>query len=349
MLPHARVSGGVRSGERWPRIPLPAYLAALPVSRRLVAFRAEDDLRLPAFRGALWHSVIGRALKEAVCVVPPGLCGACPRREVCEYPAVMESRSASAAEGPLGRGARVPGPLIIEPGTWEPRQVPAGELFRLDFAFAGRDGRALTAVEHAIREGARRGLGRRRARARAVRLESREPLAGVMARCSTAAPASVVLRLVSPLRLKRDGRYLRQFDLPALARDLSFRVAALGAYQGGLPWPAPWEEVREQAARASVREARTRWTEGVRYSARQEREIVLGGLVGEVSIEGAGPELVQLLAAGTVLHAGKGASMGLGQIELVSEETAVRTLEENDEHDGRAADHPPIHHAGVPR
>jgi hypothetical protein len=124
------------------------------------------------------------------------------------------------------------------------------------------------------------------------------------------------LRLVSPLRLKRQGALVRRFDLPALARDLSLRLAALGYYHGGLPWPAPWSEALAQAERVPVRQDATRWVEGVRYSARQAREIVVGGLMGEVWIDSFGAELQQLLVVGSVIHAGKGTSMGLGQIEV---------------------------------
>lgn len=314
--PCTTVRGRTVRGKDWRRVPLVSYLAALPVSRCRVVLQAEQGLRLPAFRGALWHSVLGRALKDLVCTVPPGICRECPRRVGCEYPAVMESESVPPMGGPLGTSARVPGPLILDAGAWEPRQIAAGEAFTLDFVLVGGNGRLLAAVERAIRRAASRGLGPRRAPARVVQVESREPLAGVIARFSTAAPATVLLRLVTPLRLKRDGAYLRRFDLAALARDLSFRLAALGCYQGRLPWPAPWQEPRDQAARAVILQDRTRWAEGVRYSARQGREIVMGGLLGEVRIEGTGPELVRLLAGGTVLHAGKGASVGLGQLEL---------------------------------
>jgi hypothetical protein len=124
------------------------------------------------------------------------------------------------------------------------------------------------------------------------------------------------LRLLTPLRLKRDGTYLHAFDLARVARDLSFRVAALGHHHGGLPWPAPWPEVMAEAAAARVEAARTRWAAAPRYSARQDRRIVLGGLLGDVLLAGAGASLERLLRAGAVLHAGKGTSLGLGHFAV---------------------------------
>jgi hypothetical protein len=160
------------------------------------------------------------------------------------------------------------------------------------------------------------GLGRRRATARVIGSSSLPGLGEALRPGSWPALVSMRLRLVSPLRLKRQGALVRRFDLPALARDLSLRLAALGYYHGGLPWPAPWSEALAQAERVPVRQDATRWVEGVRYSARQAREIVVGGLMGEVWIDSFGAELQQLLVVGSVIHAGKGTSMGLGQIEV---------------------------------
>jgi hypothetical protein len=304
------------AGSGWPEIPLASYLAALPVWRRRIVLRSEGELRLPAFRGALWHSVVGRALKELVCTVPPGVCDGCRRREGCEYPAVMESRSVGPGAGPLAGGARIPGPLIFDSGPWQVNRLSAGDMFVLDFTVVGQGSMLVTLVEQAIERAASAGLGSRRVPARVVDIAPRPPLREMLASSQTAALSTLLLRLVTPLRLKREGTYLRRFDLAALARDLSFRVAALGHYHGSLPWPAPWRAAIDAARVARVVEARVRWVERVRYSARQKREIIMGGLVGKVCIEGVGPELLRLLAAGTVIHAGKCASMGLGELEV---------------------------------
>ena len=72
---------------RWERIDLQEYFAALPIRHRRLRFRLERDLEMPAFAGALWHAVLGPALKDSVCTVPPGLCAGCRRRAECAYPA----------------------------------------------------------------------------------------------------------------------------------------------------------------------------------------------------------------------------------------------------------------------
>ncbi len=303
------------SPSGWPAIPLADYVAQLPLTRRRLLLEARDSVTLPAFAGSLWHSVLGPALKELVCVNQPDACQPCARRPECAYPRVMEAESPRSAEGPLGRGARVPGPLILDVGSWERRRVAAGERFNVAFAVVTADASLADYVAEALALGAARGLGRERGRASVVESCSLDGLEGDLAP-DRASAGRVELTLLTPLRLKRRGALLRRFDLAALARDLSLRLAALGHYHGGLAWPAPWMEAIAQAERATTT-ARTRWVEGVRYSARQAREIVVGGLVGRVQIEGTGPDLVRLLRVGAVLHAGKGTSLGLGQMEIV--------------------------------
>jgi hypothetical protein len=102
-----QLAQGASAAPRWTSVPLAAYAAGLPLVRRRILLKATDDLVLPAFRGALWHSVLGLALKTRVCTVPPGLCPGCRRRPECAYPRLMEAQSPAAANGPLGRGARI--------------------------------------------------------------------------------------------------------------------------------------------------------------------------------------------------------------------------------------------------
>lgn len=310
-----RVGGHLPNRARQP-IPLEEYAFRLPMHRRRIVLRAEEDLHFPKFRGAVWHSLLGPAIKELACTVPPGVCAGCPRRSACEYPRLMEPEAAETSAGPVRPGARVPGPLVLDTGPWSPLRIQAGELFSFDFAVVAADRHLTATVERAVALAAARGLRRRRAVASVVCMEPRPGLEEILPALTRRNVGAVRLHLISPLRLRQKGALVRRFDPGALVRNLAWRLAALGHYHAGLPWPEPWREVLEQASRARVVGAHTRWVEAVRYSARQGREIVTGGLVGEALMDGAGGELAMLLGCASVLHAGKGASMGLGQLEV---------------------------------
>jgi hypothetical protein len=301
-----------RAARAWVEVDLWTFLRQLRVARRRVWLRATGDLRLPAFQGALWHSVVGAALKRLVCTVPPGVCAPCPERRRCAYAALFEARAAEEDSGPFAPGTRVPGALWFDPGAWKPTTVPAGAPLIVDYAVAGRV-ELVPLVDEAIARAAAAGFGPARVRAAVDSVDERPGTVADAVDGAVGAPGPVELTLVTPLRLKRGGSYLRALEPAALARDVAFRAAALGHYHQGLPWPVPWRAALEEARAARVADAATRWVESIRYSARQRREIVMGGLLGRARLEEVGPALAALLGAGTVIHAGKGVSVGLGE------------------------------------
>jgi len=204
--------------------------------------------------------------------------------------------------------------LIFNTGGWRARVAEEGEKLEVDYTLVGRIELA-EEVNRAIEEAASRGLGRRRSGAELERVDTLlSNLTG--AEGVWRESRSLELTFLTPLRLKKDGRYLKRFDPEALGRDLMFRLAALGHHHAALPWPAPWREILEQARAARVVSEENRWVRPVRYSARQRRGIVLGGVLGTVRIESVEPLFGSLLRAGEVIHAGKGVSVGLGEYRV---------------------------------
>jgi hypothetical protein len=308
----------------WTTIALDEYLDALPVRRRTLSFRPRAELAIPAFAGALWHAVLGPALRLEACRAPRGACEqGCVRPESCAFGAVMQSTPPAHASAPLARLARTPGPLVFDTAPWRERVVAPGEPFEIALVIVGRGTGLMDVVARAIERAARQGLGRARVAAdyegavEAVGLARLGPLNQPLVPAPGAdARHDLRLHIRTPLRLKGRGTYVRDLDIDTLVRDLSFRVAALGHYHGDLPWPAPWAELAGDTAAVRIGTVALRWVDASRYSARQRRSVVLGGLMGTAELHGVGPSLARLLAAGTVLHAGKGTSMGFGQIAI---------------------------------
>lgn len=298
-------------------IDIGAYVSAIPARHRVLRFRTGGPFVVPAFAGALWHAVLGPALRAEACQAGVEACsdGPCRHPERCPFAIVMQSAPGGRAAAPLANVARVPGPLVFDTAPWRPWRLAGGEEFSIRFTMMGRVPGLADVAARALERAGEQGFGRDRVRATYLggseMIVSPSVQRGVLG-------GPLVLRAVTPLRLKRGGAFVREFDLAVLARDLSFRVAALGHYHGGLPWPAPWRAVAADAAAARIEGVDMRWVEAARFSARQERRIVLGGLIGQVELHDVGPSLRTLLAAGTLFHAGKGAALGLGQIAIDS-------------------------------
>ena len=72
----------------------------------------------------------------------------------------------------------------------------------------------------------------------------------------------------------------------------------------------------EAASAVAITRRELHWKEQNRYSHRQKAEMLFGGFLGEIDLEGDLRPFLPLLHAAEVLHVGKGATFGLGKITL---------------------------------
>ena len=127
---------------------------------------------------------------------------------------------------------------------------------------------------------------------------------------------NLTLRFVTPLRIKYRNRFVRsgnELTLHTLITSLyrrrqmlTDRIAA-GEISPRLPF-----EPQGRLVRPFVR-----FKDLSRYSGRQKGYLKIGGLLGEVEIEGIDPQSYRLLKTGEVIGMGKQTSFGLGKIEVV--------------------------------
>jgi hypothetical protein len=289
-------------------------VAELPLLRLQMTFEAQGAGRFPAFAGSVWRGGFGHALKRLVCVMRLRPCAGCPLERSCIYPTLFEA--APEAEGArLSLIERVAQPYALMPPPRGPAWLEPGQPAELAVTLVGRAIAQRAYVVRALEEAAAGGLGPDR-----LALARREVVA-VDAAELAAPPAAgpVAIRLLTPLRCKRDGRLvtperLRPGDLlMALVR----RVSMLASFHGGGPLELDFADLKARAAGLAWRRADLAWRETVRRSARQQAILRMGGVVGEAELDAAalGP-LAPFLRLAPWLGAGKGASMGLGQIAL---------------------------------
>jgi hypothetical protein len=71
------------------------------------------------------------------------------------------------------------------------------------------------------------------------------------------------------------------------------------------------------AAERLADERKLQWKDWTRFSSRQQREMTLGGVVGEWKLSGELGELMPWFWLGQWLHVGKETTMGMGRYSLV--------------------------------
>lgn len=122
------------------------------------------------------------------------------------------------------------------------------------------------------------------------------------------------LQFITPLRMKHEGKLMREFVWEAFYRGLYYRVSYLDRVYNasGLTLPQIWQD-------SPVVEADFNWQEMYRRSFRQNQSMSLGGLIGSLDIVSPKPETVALLRLGSILQVGKQCTFGLGKYRILKE------------------------------
>ena len=127
----------------------------------------------------------------------------------------------------------------------------------------------------------------------------------------------VIIRFPLPVRLLRNKMLITDPMLPDLVVSITRRIGNLLPVQH----QDSWREVSHACLDLSREIIAEPWIGGPcdawRWSARQQSEIQLRGITGELALPDGAGELWPLLVAATWLHMGKGTVFGMGQAELV--------------------------------
>ncbi len=302
----------------------------IPLARYRFRFTASDPIRFPEYSGSAWRGVFGHALRDTVCVTRQPACPGCLLYRSCVYSYIFETPPPENTER-MRKYTAAPHPFVIWPAP-HGRTVAAGEGFEIEMTLIGRAAVHLAYVIHALEQAGRRGITGRRARFELLDVQQQdkpggatwqriyrpgEPLAAGQPGPADipACPSAVTIELHSPLRLKRDGRLVtpESFAFHDLFRNLLRRLSLLSYFHTDTPLDADFATLSRTSRDVPLAGNRLRWRDWTRYSSRQRASMRMGGLVGEISLDGDALEpFWPWLWTGQWVHAGKGTSMGLG-------------------------------------
>ena len=232
----------------------------------------------------------------------------------------------------MRRYETVPHPYILSPSG-----SADGDTYSLCFAIIGQANRHLPVFLHALKvaaEGPKGVAGNQLVLGRVEQETSPgsddwRSVYGSDGMLATSPPATPIvppvltgceIHFLTPLRVKRDGRHVgpADFRFADLFGNLLRRVSMLTAHHTDTPLETNFRELID-AAQTVHCEARLRWRELTRYSTRQKTAMQMGGLVGTISVERQDlHEFWPYLWLGQWIHAGGGATMGLGQYRVTA-------------------------------
>jgi hypothetical protein len=311
-------------------------LPLIPYLRLRVTMRAvEPAAGLPAYHGSMLRGAFGHALRRTVCSMGPAqACVACRLRRVCVYPRIFET-FVEGEPPPFLRGID----QAVRPYVFEPRggggPLPRGGMLGFDLLLFGQAIDLQAYAILALERMAQAGLGAGRTRFELAGVEALEadgawrelfgeeagpvPAPAGPSRPSEAPlPAgAVTLRFATPLRIK----VRHQLSGRPRFRDLAFHMLrrTLEMAHWHVPGAAvdwDFQALLQRCEEVRVARADLRWLDWERWSNRQSAAMKLGGLVGDLILEGDLSPFTSLLRTAEVLHAGKGATFGLGKVEV---------------------------------
>ncbi|NEV64426.1 CRISPR system precrRNA processing endoribonuclease RAMP protein Cas6 [Thiorhodococcus minor] len=320
------------AADATPPLPFPQ------IARFRFHFEAQEPIRLPDYPGSAWRGLLGHGLRRTACVTRQRTCDGCLLAQQCVYSTLFET-PAPPHHAQSGYTA-MPHPFVLDIDPTAPRRLAPGDAFALGIHLIGAAISQAPYLIHALGVAGQRGFGREGGRF-ALTGVSRERTLGAdhwdqvytveggvyraheMAPLSPPpAPSAVRLRLITPLRIKRDGHFLGARDLASgdLIRALYRRLRTLASLQGGDPTTFDLHTLPADPKDLGWQPRWLRWHEWTRYSSRQDTLMQLGGLIGEIDL--GGPALTALWPAlwlGQWTHVGKGTAFGLGGYRLMAD------------------------------
>lgn len=121
------------------------------------------------------------------------------------------------------------------------------------------------------------------------------------------------LKFFTPLTLKYQGEFLKEFQMDAILAGIRRRIYMLDCFEGiqdeeWMRWKLPNVEIKNQRFFPVHVE---------RYSSRRDSRMILKGLAGEIFLDDVPEEVKGLLLAGELIHVGKNTSFGFGRYEIL--------------------------------
>jgi hypothetical protein len=122
----------------------------------------------------------------------------------------------------------------------------------------------------------------------------------------------------TPLRLKQDNKLNADLPYHVLVRAALRRISSLFAVYGDGDPPLDYKGLVSGAEQVGIAENHLHWFDWSRYSARQDRRMFMGGIMGSITYDGVPADSVPLVRLGARLHLGKATSFGLGRVAVTA-------------------------------
>lgn len=285
----------------------------------------------PVFKGNIFRGALGKTLRGLTCAFRDRDCRECLIRDKCTYSQIFESHNTE-GRSILKKIEKAPHPFIIHVPEKYTLEYTADKQVHFFLTLVGEAIDYISYFILAFEDIGRIGIGKPRVpfKVAAVRNFDKDiydPAAKKIKKDFRLISGkdftkkkikgdSLTITIESPLRLQFAGSLQKQITFDMLMRNLLRRIHLLSAFYCQGPDRVDFLDLIALAGNIKTSAADLHWENLQRYSYRQEKEIAMGGIAGEITYRGDFQPFMPYLRVGEHLHVGKGTAFGLGKIHI---------------------------------
>lgn len=319
-------------------------LKYLTFAKFIFTAKAVTTLKLPPYKGSTFRGGFGNNLKRTVCINKDYECSQCMLQHRCIYTYIFETKQPEDIETNKSF-ADVPHPFILIPPHTSKEIFNPGETFSFELILFGRAIDYLPYFIFVFYQLGKNGIGSDRGRFYIESVKNEllgneieiydhhsHTISGVTQIYSSdnfnylcndiikANPDEIKIKLITPLRMKIEGKLKDEFTFFDFIRTLLNRLYFLTRFHCGNKFERQHRELLEMSKSIKISEKDLIWHDWIRYSTRQKTQMKMGGLIGEFTLSGELATFLPFLKIGEFTHLGKATTMGLGRYKIMQNE-----------------------------
>lgn len=300
-----------------------------------LTFKVSEDLRLPQFKGSIFHSTFGNAFRRTVCVTRAKNCDGCQLKSSCSYILVFETEMPPNDLPYLKNVAKAPHPYIINTASELKTEYKKGDKITVELIIIGDYIKMLPYFIYTFQQLGKRGIGSNKTKLDLLKVnniinktEKKQIFDSTTnniqldvkpikfsGQNNIQFPATLIIKFISPLRLQLRGKVIQKRE--KITPEL-FTEALLRRYNivKHLFFKNKITDYSELENGLTIKHNNLIFKQFHRYSAKQKQEMKFGGLLGEMEIEINSKKIMDMLIVCKELNIGKNVSFGMGKYTL---------------------------------
>ncbi|MCK4260570.1 MAG: CRISPR system precrRNA processing endoribonuclease RAMP protein Cas6 [Halanaerobiales bacterium] len=303
---------------------------------------AIEKIKLPDHPGSTIRGGLGHALRELVCSTKNNDCKKCLLSNQCAYTQIFEpSMSDMEKEQITNRFSTKPRPYILEPRINGKTEYYPGEHIHFTIRLFGSTNRFLPYLLVAIQNLGKTGIGVERGKFVLSEVWNINELVGKAERIYSEyanivtnpfieldwdhvlefqkhLPSDKIrLKILTPMLLKANKAWVKKLEFEYLMRNILRRLSSLNVFYGTDVPSINYPELLKQSKEIQLTKDRTSWRNWTRYSSRQDQQVEMYGLLGEVYYTGNLKPFLPYLILGQYCYVGKNTVFGQGNYKII--------------------------------